>query len=67
MVRPASQFWQIKSALRLVINKSNNQNLLFQDSSAIWDKDVPLMATEILSDCNQEEVQQCTVLLNIIF
>lgn len=28
-----------------------------QDASAIWDKDVSLMATEILSDCSKEEVE----------
>jgi len=28
-----------------------------QDTSAIWDKDVSLMATEILSDCSKDEVE----------
>lgn len=35
-----------------------------QDTSAIWDKDVSLMATEILSDCSKEEVE-CLFLVKL--
>ncbi|KAM7433841.1 Transcription elongation factorSPT6 [Porites harrisoni] len=52
---------EIEVMCKALIDIRKENNVGEKDSSAIWDKDVPLMANEILNDCNQEENGQISL------